>query len=381
MNKKVFLLTASFFIVNVINPVSFTDVYRKGYSFEQSKRFEDAVKSYRESLKYTSDPVVVEKVTLKIARLQSDPIQKINEYNQFIERYKVSKYRYLAAYELALTYMMADKIADALSVLYKLSDNAADTPYYNKSLLLAARLELRQNNPLNAVRNAYSVLQDTESYNESALCYHILGTSYSLLGKEKDCIEYFLIAAGSFKDSDYAPKALYQLVLIFKRANDPYNAQKFYNILKKDYPQSQDAHDISSFFKPDENVVPGVNVELIEIEDKAAKDNILSGIIEDLKESGIVINPSEKVNKGFRPGIYIQIGYYTLLTNAEKQLNDYKTRGITDLFIYKGMSAGREFYKIVKGPYLSRSAANNDVIILKDASIESIITEINADYE
>lgn len=377
----VFLLFLSSF--PVFSAESFSDIYKNAVLMEQKGDINSAVVIYNKALLLSPNNSVKERIELKIARISRNIDDKIGLYEAFLQNNTKSRLFYLANYELGTLYYLKNDIKKTIEVFSNLSSISYGTPYYVKSKLFISAVHINNGDPSFALSILYQLLETIEDYEETSECYFLIGRAFSNLGKKDDSVEYYKVSAGVFPDSYRARCSLLELVRLYVGCGDEGSANIYRDILFSKYPGSYESTEaIKITGKNGLKNMSAAEDDLFAIKfDEVDKTSLIERIRKELKDS-LDIKYAIAGDKYFvKPGIYIQLGYYTDEENSMKSKAEFLERGIGELVMYRGIGNDGYYYKLLSGPFDTRDSANQKVIEYKDKSVESFVMEISRNYE
>ncbi|MCG8571312.1 MAG: SPOR domain-containing protein [Spirochaetes bacterium] len=384
LSKEIQLFIFLFSVTIQVFSTSQMDFYKKAMQFENQGKLTEAIRNYKVFLKNSRQTVIKEKVQLKIARLTTDINQKDKEYQLFFDQYSQSPYIYIAYFELAQVYLLTNQIITAKKYFKKLTAISTGTPYWQKSLIEIAKIEILLKNYGEAIKIFYQLLENIEDYEDVGEIYYHLGITMLNQKLMDDAEEYFLITAGSFSLSARAPTALLQLIILYMDTERYGEAKEGTKILGELYPDSIEYLDAKKRVKKIAPTVKNESIALINLnENQSLKEKIINKIAADLKESTHLNEVANTAKPGLN-GYYLQLGYYSSPENAQLQIEQLREqKKIDDVFWAKTVSSynKKTFYRIVAGPFSNRDQAMKRMIELKEKQIESIILELIKIYE
>lgn len=387
MMKNIFIFIFLFSFYILYSQTKEFLLYKKALEYERIGDYKNAIKFYKEYLNIKIDSFQNDKIQLKIARLTQNFNDSIKEYNLFFEKYKKSRFRFLARYELGYLYKLNAKYIEAEKEFNELVEKAKGTPYWQKALLEIAELQYERFDFKNAIKNIYILLDNIDDYEDIGRAYFLLGLIMIKQGLLEDGEQFLLICAGSFSLCSKAPSSLLELAKLYINLNKIEYTLKLEKMIAELYPDSPENYEIKKIVKELKNdniYLEDVNIPLIDLEDdKEIKDKTMARLREDLNLSLQDIYKIEENISVNKYGIYLQLGYYSDLKNVRNFIEKERGKGLQDLKYIEAVSpkSGNLFYRVVIGPFESREIANKRLIELKEKNIEAILLEIKKDYE
>ncbi|HOV15672.1 MAG TPA: hypothetical protein PK771_15395, partial [Spirochaetota bacterium] len=325
-----------FFIVIISYSVcSNNSLLKKALDFEDKGNYKESIKYLKDFIKTSNDEKEKEKTQLKIARLTEDFKTAITEYNNFLNNFPKSRFRFFARSELGKLYILNNDLLNAKKEFYKIVEFSKGTPYWQSSMLEATKIEIVQENYKKAVNNLYYILNEVNDYEEIGISYFLLGLSAFRQKSYLDAEEFFLISAGSFPQSTKAATSLLELLRLYLETNKNSKALKVGKMLNEFYTDSPENNDSYSLLvNITENIVNNEeNVELIDLnENPDIKNKTLKRLREDLRLSNEFLDVVE--NKTIiQKKIFVQIGFFSQEENALERIKICKNKDINDAFI------------------------------------------------
>ena len=378
MKLKLALFFSFFIIFYSFSNENPSNYYNIATKYEEEGDFVNALKYYKKYIELLKDDIQTEKIQLKIARLTEDYDLSIIEYNKFLKNYPLSRYRFLARFEMAGLHQINKNYLLALEEYNKLINQSKGTSYWQKSLICSAQVQYLIGDSKSAIKNLYKVLNEIDDYEDIGLCYFLLGVIMEKQKQYEDAKEFFLICAGSFPQSTKAPASLLELMKMYVKLSNLSKAKKIAKMINQLYTDSPENYEASKISKELEDIKESLeDIELINLnENQEIKQKSLARLKEDLKLSLDIENNTIVDNK--KSGFFVQLGFYSIEENAKQLLEICKEKGINEVYIFKTNSSKTDklFYRVLIGPFGNSSLANEKLIDLKEKNIEAIVLEL-----
>ncbi len=392
MKKKfyVFLIIISFlsFYLYSLENENQKELFKKAVASENQGYIQKAILYYEEYNKSTSDIDKKEKVFLKIARILPEYETKVEKYKEFLNIYSKSKFRFLAQYELANLYKLNNELSKALNENIKLANLSKGSVYWQKANINISILEYELERYDLALEILNGLLEKINDYEDLGTVYFLLGEIMLKKEKYKEAEKFFLICSGSYPQSSKGAVSLFELQYIYILLGKYTEAERITSMLNQLYPDSLEN---TKAQKKLDNINLDKNKKYLEIElinlnkDINIENKSMAKIKEDLMDSLDIFEINDKSNTYESiSAYYIQMGYYSDLKNAQEVIKLFKSKGINDVFYTKTKSSVKSkniYYRILIGPFKSKSDANKRLIELKEKNIESIILELFKYYD
>lgn len=394
MKKIILFFLLSLIYTNIHSDIFTTNLFKLAKSFDVKGDYNKAIEYYNKFILSETNKSLIEKVSLRIARITQVPEKAVVIYLNFLSVYPHSKYRFIARYELATIYKIINDNQNSEKQFNILVQEAKGSSYWQKALLEIIEIEYNNNHFEKALQNIYVLLDKIEDYEDVSRSYFLLGLIMLKQKQYDDAEEFFLICAGSFPQSTRAPSSLLSLVKMYIKQKEYANAISTGKLLSQLYNNSLDDRTSKLILKKIKNKHNKneklQEIKLINLNDNPdLKDHTLIKIKQDINQSSINTdtnnssdNSDDKIT--INNAFYIQLGYYSSLESAKQFIEKCKTqKKITDIYYANTRSAKSDkiFYRIVIGPFSSRDEANEKLIELKEKNIEAIVLELTKDYE
>jgi len=153
MKLKLALFFSFFIIFYSFSNENPSNYYNIATKYEEEGDFVNALKYYKKYIELLKDDIQTEKIQLKIARLTEDYDLSIIEYNKFLKNYPLSRYRFLARFEMAGLHQINKNYLLALEEYNKLINQSKGTSYWQKSLICSAQVQYLIGDSKSAIKN------------------------------------------------------------------------------------------------------------------------------------------------------------------------------------------------------------------------------------
>ncbi|MBN2544658.1 MAG: tetratricopeptide repeat protein [Spirochaetes bacterium] len=346
------------------------DLLKNALIYENNGNYDKALEYYQKYIKVNND----EKVFLKIIRLTQDYDEIVQKYNDFLIEFPVSRFRFIARYELAKIYLLNNNYKEALKEFEKLKEFSRGNQYYYRSSYNIANIHNKLKNYHEAIIEIDNLLSDDENIYNKAECFYLSAIINIKNGNYKEAEKNLLFCIDNYSSSDIVASCLFELITIYMKMNDIDNVNYYSDKLNKGFPDSFENYIIKKKLK---NNNTNDNELIYYNENELINDNRIRS---DLKLSLEIDSSNELINL---KSYYLQLSYLSNYENAKILLDSYRLKGLNDIFISRTESASSNkiFYRLLIGPYFNLKDAKKRKEELDSKKIDSIIMELVKSYE